>query len=127
MAKTFDYDDIDSLKAALVGRKIINLASEGSEFNKVDTFVLDDGSLLKAHAADGGCACSNGCFSVESSAVGGTIMSISLDEHVEGEEGIITVFVMTDMESGALVRSEGGDNGYYGWGFTFSVTPGKEA
>jgi len=161
--------------------------SEGrGQYDDVLLYRLSGGITLRAHAHDGGCGCSNGCFSVEISEedqarlIGATILSVQIEEieqeyavlepgdaeygetepikstgqrwgyrpqagsrRINGgeredgkdeaqEQARITVFVYTDLAStqpvtGAdparipLVTSEGGDNGYYGWGFHFSV------
>ena len=135
-----EYDEIDKIKDALIGREIISTVSEGADFNRVLSFVLDDGTILKAHAADGGCGCSNGCFTVNpGSVIRGTILNVELKEFQEDwsssvkksiepgsaddGSGTIQVFVYTDLtdDPALLIESEGGDNGYYGWGFWLSV------
>lgn len=133
-----DYSDVDKLKAALVGRSIVSTTSQGSDYDRVLTFVLDDGTLLKAHATDGGCACSNGCFTVAPGNVAkGTITNVEVEEiasswssdggkrvepgSISDGEAKIRVFVYGDLGQQVLVESEGSDNGYYGWGFWLSV------
>jgi hypothetical protein len=133
-----EYTNADAIKAALVGRSIVSTLSEGADVSRVLTFVLDDGSLLKAHATDGGCACSNGCFTVEPGNVAkGVITNVEVTENVqswdetEGEpitpgsqsdgSSVIRVFVYGELGQQLLVSSEGSDNGYYGWGFWLSV------
>lgn len=133
-----DYNEVERIRAALVGRSIVSTLSEGTDYERVLSFVLDDGSTLKAHATDGGCACSNGCFSVEpGNVVRGTITNVDVEEWVESwsddksqrvEPGSIrdgsakiNLFVYTDLGEHLLVESEGNDNGYYGWGFWLSV------
>ncbi|GAA4762341.1 DUF7448 domain-containing protein [Microbacterium gilvum] len=138
-AGAIEYTDAEKIRQALVGRSIVSTISEGEEYKRVLSFVLDDGTLLKAHATDGGCSCTNGCFSVEPVAsVAGTILNVEVKEFEEsyGSEakeitpGSITdggatiqIFVYTDLAAGGhvLVESEGQDNGYYGWGFWLSV------
>ena len=133
---------MEKLKAALVGRSIVSTLSEGDGVHKVLSFVLDDGSILYAHATDGGCACSNGCFTVEwGQLVEGTITNVEVKEVVdywnwdtgdsEKKEVVprsisdgsaeISIFVYTELGKQELVKSEGGDNGYYGWGFWLHV------
>jgi len=133
-----EYTDVEKIRAALVGKSIVSTLSEGADVNRVLSFVLDDGTILKAHATDGGCACSNGCFTVEPvSAVRGTITNVDVKEYSQtwdGTEGepvepgsmsdgsaVIRIFVYSDLGEQILMQSEGGDNGYYGWGFWLSV------
>jgi hypothetical protein len=143
-AEAIQYTDVEKLKASLVGRSIVSTVSEGIDYSRVLSFVLDDGSILKAHATDGGCACNNGCFTVEpGNVVQGTILNVDLEEEAEtfdwdadGDQYVkrliepgsisdgsatIRVFVYSELGKQVLVSSEGGDNGYYGWGFWLSV------
>lgn len=58
-------------------------------------YTLDDGTVLSAYETDGGCACSNGCFSVELGEdterrlIGATIMSVRTEERLEDSYGAI--------------------------------------
>lgn len=143
-----DYTDVDTIKAALVGKSIVDTKITGADYDRVISFALDDGMTLNAHAADGGCACSNGCFTVEpGNAVRGTITNVELKEvtsdydYETGHSGereiepgsisdgssVIRLFVYADLGEQVLVTSEGGDNGFYGWGFWLSVdAPNKQ-
>lgn len=150
-------------EAGAVGEKPYRSSYWGGrdEYDRVLQFHLDGGYTLRAHAHDGGCACSNGCFSVDIEAelrerlTGATILGLQVEERqtetswdddyanrtetervfIDGqpaEDGetvntsdysTIVLFVYTDLitEKQPLVTSSGGDNGYYGWGFHFSV------
>lgn len=141
--KAIAYTDVEALKEVLVGRSIVAVESTGQELTRVLSYRLDDGTVLKAHATDGGCACSNGCFTVEPGAtpLKGTIMNVEVGEFEqnwgstagEGEayepgsrsdgSALIRIFVYTELggDRETLVESEGGDNGYYGWGFNLTV------
>ena len=139
-----EYHDVAALKKALVGRSIVSTLSEGWGVDRVLTFVLDDGTLLRAHATHGGCACSNGCFTVEpGTTVRGTITNVEVEELAENwdtrgaqpvtpgsvsdGEATIRVFVYGELGKALLVESQGGDNGFYGWGFWLSVVrPGQK-
>lgn len=136
--QAIEYTDIASLKSALVGRSIVSTLSEGDAYDRVLSFVLDDGTILKAHATDGGCACSNGCFTVENpESANGTILNVELRETVDGSDvepgsilegsATIRVYVYDELGKHTLIESEGGDNGYYGWGFWLSVQDVQEA
>lgn len=164
------YDDAETLRTILVGRKItaitnttgeaLHKAEKGengyywggrSGYDDVIEYHFADGLTLRAHAHDGGCGCSNGCFSVAISdearqrLIGATIMNVSVEERttewtypegdvekviVDGKgqtpsDGSSTIKVFAYLpgldEPAVLVESEGGDNGYYGWGFHFSI------
>jgi len=139
-----EYTDVAAIKESLVGRSIVSTLSEGDGVDRVLTFVLDDGTLLRAHATDGGCACSNGCFTVEpGNVVRGTITNVEVEEFasswdtageqpvapgsVSDGEGTIRIFVYGELGKQLLVESQGSDNGYYGWGFWLSaVRPNQE-
>lgn len=125
-----EYTDAAKIKSALVGRSIVTTISEGQDTDRVLSFVLDDGTVLKAHATDGGCACSNGCFTVAPvNVIKGTITNVEVREFrqtwdgAEGEQiepgsdrdgsAVIRVFVYADLGEQVLVESEGSDNGYY--------------
>jgi len=132
-----EYNEVDKIREALVGRSIVSTLSEGTDYERVLSFVLDDGTVLKAHATDGGCACTNGCFTVApGSVVRGTITNVEVKEYetdFDGnaarevalgehpDSGRVNLFVYTDLGEHVLIESEGGDNGYYGWGFWLSV------
>lgn len=146
------YHDQAALAEALVGRRIVRFEDGKAKvdpdgyswarepYDRVLTFHLDNGAILTAHAHDGGCGCTNGCFTVEPPAdlPRGTIMSVKVQEiagtfdYDKGEEvrtevtpgesggdgsATIRLFVYTELGEVALVTSEGGDNGYYGWGY----------
>ncbi|QGZ16687.1 hypothetical protein PBI_DEWDROP_39 [Microbacterium phage Dewdrop] len=175
--ETIAYDDKDELVSVLVGHRISSITEttgralakakdpkgtyygNRGEYDDVLEFHLDNGVTLRAHAHDGGCGCSNGCFSVDleedvkAKLIGATILGVQVEETVtdyysndetpnviiNGEGNVpsdgsstIRVFVYTDLASTMpvgepdpsrlpLVTSMGGDNGYYGWGFHFSV------
>ncbi len=76
------------------------------DLSKVIEYHLDDGSILRAHAADGGCACSNGCFTVDISDVirerliGATIMNVQTEEVASEYKQV------EDPETGQMVWSE---------------------
>lgn len=139
-ARSIAYDDQAALHALLVGRRIVETRTStaksepwSDEMNSLE-FVLDDGQVLKAIATDGGCACSNGCWSVENAAPAPeqVITGVSIAEEMEyGEHGdgsaTLRLFVYAEGTQAEIVRSEGGDNGYYGWGYALLVeTPEQD-
>lgn len=165
------YDDATTLRALLTGQRIVAINETTGkalhkaeapaddyywggrgEYDKVIEYHLAGGVVLRAHAHDGGCACSNGCFTVDVSdearrkLIGATIMNVSVEERtsdydwesgrdiekviVDGHgetpsDGSSTIQVFAYLpgldERTVLVESAGGDNGYYGWGFHFSI------
>jgi hypothetical protein len=136
-AAAIEYTDVDALRSALVGRTITETRATGDEYSKVISFVLDDGSVLNAHATEGGCACSNGCFTVANpEQVSGTILGVEVAESSQSWDGtetpvtpgsisdgtgVLRLFVYDELGKHTLVQSEGSDNGYYGWGYFLSV------
>lgn len=137
-----DYSDVEKLREVLIGKRVQSVRSVGDGFAKTIEYDLG-GVVLVAHATDGGCACSNGCFTVDTEleSLAGTIMNVEVEERAipwawDSKEGgvieprsissgsaVIRIFVYTDLGKSELVKSEGGDNGYYGWGFWLSVEP----
>lgn len=148
-----DYTDTERIREALVGRSIVGQEVEGSDYRKVITFTLDDGTKLRAHATDGGCACSNGCFTVNTEVTAsGTILGVEMEERASGyrynhESGayehfedepveprsirdgsaVIRLFIYDELGKHTLVTSKGGDNGYYGWGYYLTIDDIEEA
>lgn len=136
-ARDIAYDDQAALRELLVGRRIVETRKStaktwdwSDEMDSIE-FVLDDGQVLKAIATDGGCACSNGCWSVESPDVVApdqVITSVETVEDLDGEYSVhgdggatLRLFVYAAGIRTEIVRSEGGDNGYYGWGYALLV------
>jgi hypothetical protein len=137
-AGAIEYTDVKALREALVGKQIVSTVGTGGDYPADVKFVLDDGSILTAHSTDGGCACSNGCFDVKpQNNVRGTILNVEIRETLQTWDGspmrditpgsvsdggaTISVFVYTELGESLLLTSEGGDNGYYGWGFWLDV------
>lgn len=157
-----DYDDVDTLRALLAGQQITAITEttageiEGradgygrDEYDKVIEYHLASGVTLRAHARDGGCGCTNGCFTVDvphdarQKLIGATIMNVTTEEKasegwsenpevliVDGNgeppfDGSSEIKVFAYLpgidEPAVLVESAGSDNGYYGWGFHFSI------
>lgn len=124
-----EYDDVLALKSALVGREIVSvLKGKRStwDIGMVDTieFVLDNGTVLEVEETSGGCACSNGCFSVGTAVTEhrSVITDVRVAEDYEyGSDrdgsATITLSIYSEGIPTVLVESQGGDNGYYGWGY----------
>ena len=130
------YNDVEALKKILVGKRIVG-SRKGTRSDAYDPdldfieFILDDGTVLEARATDGGCSCSNGCWSVENSVLPDAESIITNVECAEdadewGYSATLRLSVYADDVKTELVKSEGGDNGYYGWGYALFVkTPGE--
>lgn len=113
------YDDIDLLRAVLVGRRIIAGVEASEGYESFIKFTLDDGTILKAITREGCGGCMNGHFPVE--AGDGFPNSIITDVDVDESGGAITMFVYSEGIPTALFSSAGEDNGYYGWGHRITV------
>lgn len=123
-----DYNDEAELRNILVGRKIVKTEKTTTSENIYEVtainFTLDNGRVLRAVEAVGGC-CSNGDWSVDSDATTTQIITdVSVvDECKEdSDSAILRMFIYADGIKTELVRSEGQDNGYYGWGYEVFVT-----
>lgn len=120
-----EYNEVDKLREALVGRAITAVHT-----NKLGTYhgevnlVLDNGDILTAYEADGGCACNNGCFNLTPH-VQNSGMILGVDQVEESgeysEEGVIRLFIYTELGKQEILTSEGQDNGYYGWGYYLNL------
>lgn len=131
-----DYTEIERLREVLVGRKILSvIPNHLGTYHGTVKFVLDNGTVLTAMESDGGCACANGCFALsvaEGVAGAGVITSVDMTEEVEygvvGDgQSTISIFVYFEGLPSAVkaLTSDGGDNGYYGWGFRFMLEEGS--
>lgn len=124
-----EYNDQERIKSALVGRSIV--ATHSKDLNtysgEVD-LVLDNGDILTAYEADGGCACNNGCFNLEPKLSStSTIMNVEvIEESDKYDGGVIRLFVYTELGKQELLTSEGTDNGYYGWGYHLYLKTSNE-
>lgn len=132
--KYIAYNDVDEIKKELVGHRIIHTASKDLDtYHGVVEFTLDNGRVFVVEEAEGGCACSNGCFNVANPETTDQIITnVEFEEKDKYDnsygsaanrdgEAIIKLFVYADQIKTELIRSEGGDNGYYGWGYNIHV------
>lgn len=125
--RSLEYNDVEQMKQVLVGRRIVSTkATDLDTYRGQIEFTLDDGHVFVAEEADGGCACSNGCFNVANPET--TDQVITDVQFVEEPESPVTdylatlrLFVYADQIKTELVRSQGTDNGYYGWGYHVTV------
>jgi len=127
MNNAIDYNDNDRLREIMVGRRIVETRknTEGG-LDKIE-FILDNGTVLQAVETDGGCGCSNGCWSVDApnDAPTQVITNVEVIDEITndyGESATLRMFVYAEGIKTEIIRSEGGDNGYYGWGYNVFVT-----
>lgn len=139
-ATQIGYDDVDAIKSALVGRRIVKVKTGTRDSFKLDNswggdgglsvirYTLDDGSKFYASDTDGGCACSNGCFAVTHRGLPENVITDATvsEEYSYGSDrdgsAVIRLFVYSqDASPVNLFSSDGGDNGYYGWGHNLYV------
>lgn len=135
--REINYNDNDEINKILVGRTITGITEAKAtdylypgygEMLNVVTITLDDGTRLIAQETDGGCSCSNGCWSMEKHPesdrlIGATILNAEVVEE-PGEyedEATMRLFVYADFGKSEVYSSEGHDNGYYGWGYHLFV------
>lgn len=132
------YYDVQALTGVLVGRRIVSTRKGKTHDEDYPwdngrdriEYVLDDGTVLEARETDGGCGCSNGCWSVAGPDLvpDQVITSVEVAEELDGEwsthgdgEATLRLFVYADTVKTELVTSQGEDNGYYGWGYALFV------
>ena len=123
--------NVERLKELLVGRKVVDVRTEGQDYDPVGVITLDDGKVLEVQGHDGGCGCNSGCYPLASlSATDNVILNVQLDEspaedYSDEGDGWYRVFVYTENQEIMLASFEGTDgNGYYGTGWWLRV---KEA
>lgn len=124
-----DYNDEAELRNVLVGRKIVKTEKTTSKENiyNITTieFTLDNGRVLRAVEALGGC-CMYGDWSVDSDVTTTQIITnVSVVDEVDekdSDSATLRMFIYADGIKTELVRSEGQDNGYYGWGYEVFIT-----
>jgi hypothetical protein len=137
---TFTEEDDSEIAGLLIGRRIVYAEMHGDYSEGTSRYygtpegllVLDDGTKLYLTGNDGGCACSAGCYPLESVAKvdnvitrAGVYKSPRDDYDLDGE-GVYQIFVFADNEKINVATFEGDDgNGYYGTGFQVTVVRAK--
>lgn len=122
--------NVDELRELLLWHKIVKaeIRDETPEdgMPPVGYLTLDNGTRLKVWGNDGGCACSNGCYSLtELNTVDNAITAVEVLEdpatYNEGA-GIYAVFVLAEDRRIKVAEFSGDDgNGYYGTGWWLEV------
>lgn len=126
-----EYDDSESIRRALVGTRIVSAVANGigtDDYDGTISIALDNGKFLVAAESHGGCACSNGCFDLnlaerlpDGVITNAEVVETLSDGVIGNGESTIRLFVYTDDTKTELFSSTGGDNGYYGWGYSLFV------
>jgi len=121
----FKNNPTEDLNKLLVGKSVVSADKDSG------VAILSDGTKLFVEANEGGCSCGSGDFFLERlSSVSNAIMSVKASDRFdrEGESGkkeVFEVFVYTEgVDSGETFIEVAGDigSGYYGSGFTITVT-----
>lgn len=112
MMKNVDHEDEARLNELFVGRKVIEVTD--------DTFILDDGSLLTVVPNSGCGGCGNGWYEIESIASFDHIIT-GVQVTAEGGDARFNLIFYSVGIQGKGVEVTGGDNGYYGTGFSIAV------
>lgn len=140
----------DELRPLLVGKKIVaaRIADERPDswmMGPVGYLDLDDGTTLKVWGNDGGCACSAGCYPLESlNACDNIITNVEVEarpggddvpcytcgdswcwnrDHETRSDGHYRIFVYAEDVRINVASFEGTDgNGWYGTGFWVEVS-----
>lgn len=139
--RTLNHEDQEAITNLLVGRRVTKIDE--------DHILLDDGTLIKAIGADGGCGCNAGCYDLQVlNGVDNVITRVEFDYHPTGDDevawgsekalteaqkcehgpqedeyaGHYRIFVFADNEKINLMQFDGTDgNGYYGTGFEILI------
>ncbi len=114
----------DEIRDLLLGRKVAD-----------DTLTLDDGRTLLLVGNEGGCSCGSGDYALtELNGADNVITSVEFEDNPETEDkdfnmagdGHYRIFVYANNTKINLATFEGSDgNGYYGTGYSITVTEGN--
>lgn len=116
MTNMIHHDDEARLNEAFVGRKVIEVTD--------DTFILDDGSKLTVVPNEGCGGCGEGWYEISSIAsFDHVITGVKVDAD-RYETHFNLIFYSVGIQGKGL-EVTGGDNGYYGTGFSVRVSLGE--
>ena len=150
--KVWDYvshsNDVDfqkKVEGLLLYHKVVSvrkLDSEELDKNQVAELVLDNGVVLKVEGNEGCGGCGNGWFYLTElnncdNAITkvecvikddeGNIVSSPSEKYDGSGDFIYNIFVFAENNKINLLQYEGGDNGYYGTGYSLYVSLFYEA
>ena len=129
--------DQEALNKVFLGRKIVKAEMFPNEANKPLSddesggwLTLNDGTKIEIRGLDGGCACRNGCYTITQLNTFDNIIvkveTVDLGDDC-GEPGDVVLrvyaagYISSPDDGQTVVYSQGGDNGYYGSGFSLYV------
>lgn len=133
---TDDESDVEALKAALFGRSVVRverpepgerLGWAGDVHGKV---YLDDGTVLRLNANEGGCSCGAGDYILERlnampvNGITNVQVKVTYPADDDWESPTVYQVFVIGFDGGEheLAAFEGDDgNGYYGTGFWFDI------
>lgn len=122
------YTDTADIESLLVGRRVVAVEppphiDEWAE-NRNAVLTLDDGTTVTVHPNEGCGGCTEGRYSITNlAAVDNVITSVRA---VEETDARFQIFVVADATEINLLTVEGHDNGYYGVGYTLTVSTGGQ-
>ena len=126
---TYDIPDGRDLAPHLVGRAIISVSKDTDENGMGDgTLTLDDGTTLTITPNEGCGGCGNGWYYLErlegAENIITSVETVTRTRPVDyGDEDVYELFVFTEAGKHHLATVHGDEgNGWYGYGFTVTVT-----
>lgn len=117
--KKYHCDDAvfqDFVNEQLLYHKVVEVREVDDQTAEL---TLDNGIILIAHGNEGCGGCENGWYYL--TALNACDNIITKVELVEENEAIYSIFVYAEDNRINLLTYEGGDNGYYGVGYTLQV------
>lgn len=120
-----DYNFEKEVKELLLFRKIVDVWLEGDQ---CATLVLDNGTRLEVLGNEGCGGCSNGWYYITNlakcdNAITDVICEKGLDEY---DEDVYRIYVFAEDKKINCLEVIGHDNGWYGTGYSLTVTLHKE-
>lgn len=112
------------LSKELVGRRIVEIDKQSDQ---IGYLILDNGTRLKLVGNEGCGGCGNGWYYLdELNTCSNVITSVTLGCEQPGESwgeeyGVYRLYVFAENEKICAASYSGGDNGYYGEGFSVHV------
>lgn len=130
--RVLSYTDTADIESLLVGRRVVAVEfipddddHDGWYDRRTGVLTLDDGTTVTVHPNEGCGGCTEGWYSITNlAAVDNVITSVRA---VEETDARFQIFVVADATEINLLTVEGHDNGYYGVGYTLTVSTGDQS